>query len=149
MIDRRLEHFLLYEMSDDWMPVGAFASLIRRITPDAYSRRQILDVISEIAARGHLRFGGWAMETSKTWEPWAVPHDVAMSRIANGFKGSVGVLNATDKELATTEVFRADLTDAGFARLSELGGDPYEIYGDPWEGDPLMAAEGDFPPWEH
>ncbi|MDJ0362741.1 hypothetical protein [Rhodococcus sp. H29-C3] len=148
MIDKRLEHFLLFEMSDDWMPVGAFASLIRRITPAGYSRQRILEVIAEIAAKGQLRFGGWAMKTTQTWEPWGVSDEVAISRIANGFEGSPGVLNATDKELANTEVFRADITDAGLARLAELG-NPYEIYGDPWEGHRLMAAEGDFARWDH
>ncbi|WP_072804146.1 hypothetical protein [Rhodococcoides yunnanense] len=146
MIDERLEHFLLFEMSDDWMPVGSFASLIRRITPASYTRARILEVIAEIAARGYLRFGGWAMESTRTWAPWEVSDDIAISRIANGFEGSLGVLNATDDELADSEVFRADITDAGLARVAELG-NPYEVYGDPWEGDRLMAAEGDFPPW--
>ncbi len=52
VIDKRLEHFLLYDMSGDWMPVGAFASLIRRITPSSYSRHRLLEVISEKAVAG-------------------------------------------------------------------------------------------------
>ncbi|WP_254303618.1 hypothetical protein [Rhodococcoides kyotonense] len=94
MIDKRLEHFLLYDLSDDWMPAGEFASFIRHIAPSAYSRTAVIDVIAELARKGYLEYGGWS-KGSGTWEPWGVSSDVALDRIANGFDGEPGVLGAT------------------------------------------------------
>lgn len=145
MSDERLQHFLLFEMDDDWLSLGEFAYFIRRISPAGYTRRKILDVISELAQSGYLRFGGWSM-ASKTWAPWEVSEEVAMDRITNGYPGEPGVLDATDEELSNTEIFRADITDKGLARLAELG-NPYEKYGNPWESDPTKQGRGNYPPW--
>ncbi|WP_072804150.1 hypothetical protein [Rhodococcoides yunnanense] len=146
MIDKTLEHFLLYDMSDDWMPAGEFASYIRQITPGDYSRAAVLEVIAELATKGYLEYGGWSRDTG-TWKPWKVAGDVALERIANGFDGEPGVLDGTDRQLALTEVFRAGITPAGERLVQELG-NPFELYGDPWEANPLVRAEGEFPPWQ-
>ncbi|WP_072804147.1 hypothetical protein [Rhodococcoides yunnanense] len=145
MNDERLEHFLLFEMEDDWMSLGEFDYYIRSISPDEYSRGMILEVISRLAAVGYLRFGGWSVE-SGTWKPWDVSNDVAMERIAHGYLGEPGALSSTDGELSLTEVFRADITAAGIVRVAELG-DPYEIYGNPWWSDPSKQGSGNYPPW--
>ncbi|WP_072804127.1 hypothetical protein [Rhodococcoides yunnanense] len=146
MSDKRLDHFLLSAMADDWMSVGEFAYFIRSISPTEFLRDTVLDVISGLAEHGYLRFGGWSM-TTKTWEPWDVGDDVAMERIAHGYLGEPGVLNATDRELSLTEVFRADITAAGLAHLALLG-NPYDLYGNPWESDPLKQGSGNYPPWK-
>lgn len=146
MIDPRLEHFLLYELSDDWMPLGSFVALTERITPDDCSSGRVLAIIRDLAERGLLRLGGWPGD-GRPWEPWDVSLDEAMDRIAHGFNGEVGYLEASPRQAATTEVFRAEITALGETRLRELG-DPYELYGDPWWDDPNMRAEGEFPPWQ-
>lgn len=146
MSDERLEHFLLFEMADDWMSLGEFAYFIRSISPAEYSREKIIDVISGLAKIGYLRFGGWSMET-RTWAPWEIKDEAAMERIARGYLGEPGVLNATDDELSVTEIFRADITEAGLDRLAELG-NPYEKYGNPWESDPLKQGTGTYPRWK-
>ncbi|WP_072804132.1 hypothetical protein [Rhodococcoides yunnanense] len=145
MIDKRLEHFLLYDLSDDWMPVGAFVFFMRQITPSGYSSTAVLDVIAELATKGYLEYGGWSRDTG-TWEPWKVSNEVALDRIANGFDGEPGLLAGTDRQLVDTEVFQAGITAAGRRRIAELG-NPFEVYGDPWETDPSLRAEGKFPRW--
>ncbi|OAK51721.1 hypothetical protein [Rhodococcoides kyotonense] len=146
MNDERLEHFLLFEMADDWMSVGEFDYFIRSISPAGHTRDKLLSTIAGLARAGYFRFGGWSME-SKTWEPWDVSDDVAMERISHGYLGEPGVLNATDRELSLTEVFRADITEAGLARVARLG-NPYEKYGNPWESDPLKQGSGNYPRWK-
>lgn len=58
MNDKRLEHFLLFEMADDWMSVGEFDYFIRSISPDGYARNKLLSTIGGLAESGYLRFGG-------------------------------------------------------------------------------------------
>ncbi|WP_315773531.1 hypothetical protein [Rhodococcoides kroppenstedtii] len=69
-----------------------------------------------------------------------------MARIAEGYDGLAGYVGVDEEQLATTEVFRGDVTEAGRRRLDELGS-PYEKYVDPWASIRSHRAEGDFPPW--
>ncbi|GGF98874.1 hypothetical protein GCM10007304_11030 [Rhodococcoides trifolii] len=145
-IDARLEHFLLYELDDDWMPFKPFVGTARRVTPHDSSLDRVAEIIEEFARRGLMTIGGWSTVT-RTWEPWTVPLSEAMHRIANGHDGEVGYRNATEDQLGSMEVFRGEITQDGKDLLSTLGS-PYEKYGDPWEGDRYLSAEGDFPKWE-
>lgn len=107
---------------------------------------RVADVIEDFAQRGLMTIGSWST-VSGTWERWTVPIAEAMTRIADGHDGEVGYRAATEKELDSTEVFRGEITDKGRKLLAALGS-PYDKYGDPWEGDEHLAAEGHFRPWE-
>ncbi|GGF98866.1 hypothetical protein GCM10007304_11010 [Rhodococcoides trifolii] len=146
MIEKRLEHFLLYELDDDWTSLGQFVGVTRRVSPAQSSLDRVGEIIEEFARCGLMTIGGWSTETG-TWEPWNVPLSEAMDRIANGYDGEVGYRNATERQLGSTEVFRGEITAEGRTLLAELGS-PYEKYGDPWAGEGMLAAEGDFPPWQ-
>ncbi|GGF98870.1 hypothetical protein GCM10007304_11020 [Rhodococcoides trifolii] len=145
-IDARLEHFLLYELDDDWMPLGSFVGIARRVSPDDCSLDRVAEVIEEFARRGLMTIGGWSTDT-RTWERWTISLPEAMQRIADGDGLNVGYRSATEQQLGLTEVFRGEITTAGKLLLAELGS-PYEKYGDPWAGEGILAAEGDFPPWQ-
>ena len=145
MIDQRLEHFLLYELDDDWMPLAAFVGTVRQVTPQDCSIERVAAIIEDFIRKQWMTPGGWSKDTG-TWEPWCVPVEEAMARIAEGYDGLAGYVGANEEELATTEVFRGEITEVGRRRLDELGS-PYEKYGDPWESIRSHRAEGDFPPW--
>ncbi|MGN7133756.1 hypothetical protein ACTHQY_10815 [Rhodococcoides corynebacterioides] len=145
MIDPRLEHFLLYELDDDWMPLGPFVGTVRQIDPENCSTERVAAIIEEFIRNQWMIPGSWSTETG-TWEPWHVNVEEAMARIAEGYEGEAGYIGADEEELATTEVFRGEITEVGRRRLDDLGS-PYEKYGDPWESNPSLKAEGDFTPW--
>ncbi|WP_431941721.1 hypothetical protein [Nocardia grenadensis] len=129
-MNEKLEHFLLYELSDDWAPIATFDGMVARITPDHYSRENVLGILRELATRGFIRFGAFPGE-NQTWEPWDASIEESIHRIAYGYNDVPGYLKISDEEIGSNEVFRADLLDAGEERLAQLG-NPYEKYGDPW-----------------
>lgn len=131
-MNEKLEHFLLYELSDDWAAIAAFDGMFARIAPDEYSRQAVLDLIREFAEKNYIRFGAFP-GGGRSWEPWTVSIDEAIDRIAHGYNGVPGYLQIDDDAIGSNEVFRADLIEDGERRLRELG-NPYEKYGDPWRG---------------
>ncbi|MGW4737471.1 hypothetical protein [Nocardia xishanensis] len=136
-MNEKLEHFLLYELSDDWAAVATFDGMVARITPEAYSRGVVLNVIRELAAKGYIRFGSFP-GGGRGWEPWDVSIDEAIHRVAHGYNGIPGYLDIPESAIGSTEVFRADLLEKGEQRLAELGS-PYEKYGDPWVDTPRRS----------
>ncbi|MGS2807310.1 hypothetical protein [Nocardia sp. MW-W600-9] len=139
MMNTKLENFLLYAIDDDWAPIAEFDADVQKITPGEYSRRRVLEVIQDLATRGYIQLGAFP-GGGRSWEPWTVPVEDGIRRIAEGFNNSTGYLEISDTEIGSSEVFRAAITSAGRKRLNELG-DPYEIYGDPWSDDPLLRAD--------
>lgn len=145
-MNKILENFLLYGISDDWAPLAEFEMKVRKLTPKEYSRESVLDVIRQLLESGYIRAGAFA-GGGRSWEPWEVSVDEAIQRIAHGFNGVPGYLDIAEKEIGTNEVFRAELTESGRTRLEELG-DPYDNYGDPWYDDPaLNARDWGYPPF--
>ncbi|WP_306365683.1 hypothetical protein [Nocardia sp. CC227C] len=130
-MNEKVEHFLLYELTDDWMPIGAFDAIISTVSPEAYSRMRVLEAIRELAEREFIRFGAFP-GGGRTWEPWDVSLDEAIDRIAYGYNNVPGYLAVPYCEISSNEVFRADLLEKGERRLVELG-NPYDRYGDPWK----------------
>lgn len=145
MIDSRLEHFLLNTLADDWIPFGEFLMYARRVTPDDADPERVAEIIRELAERGLIILGSWG--ESGRWEPWDSSIDEGMQRIAEGFNGEAGYRRATEQELGSTEVFRADLTPAGQAILRALG-DPFELYGDPWDKTRQLSGVRELPSWQ-
>ncbi|MGQ4617311.1 hypothetical protein [Nocardia sp. R7R-8] len=137
-MNEKLENYLLYYVDDDWAPISEFDTTVRKIDPENYSREFVLKVIREVAAKGYIEFGAFP-GGGRSWEPWNVSIDEAMSRIAHGYNEETGYLDITYDGIGTNEVFRANITDAGRLRLHKLG-DPYKKYGDPWAGDPFIHA---------
>jgi hypothetical protein len=134
----KLENFLLYNVSDDWAPIGEFDGTIEKIAPDEYSRAYVLRVIEELANEGYIEFGAFP-GGGRGWEPWNVDAEESIRRISQGYNGVSGYLSIPDSEIGSSEIFRAKLTESGRRRLQELG-DPYENYGDPWADDPYLHA---------
>ncbi|MEU1547961.1 hypothetical protein [Nocardia sp. NPDC005745] len=69
----KLENFLLYNVSDDWAPIGEFDGTIEKIAAEEYSRTYVLDVIRELANEGHIEFGAffsWGWQGVGTLECW-------------------------------------------------------------------------------
>ncbi|MFE3446715.1 hypothetical protein ACFXNW_27110 [Nocardia sp. NPDC059180] len=137
-MNEKLEHFILYELSDDWAAIAAFDGMFARIAPESYSRYAVLDLIRSLAASRFIRFGSFP-GGGRSWEPWGVSIDEAIDRIAHGYNGVRGYLDITDDEIGSNEIFRAELIEDGEERLAELG-NPYEKYGDPWRGTPRQAS---------
>ena len=121
------------------------SDLARRVTPDDAAPERVGEIIRELAERGLITLGSWG--ESRTWERWDLSIDESMQRIAGGFDGEVGYRHATEKELGSTEVFRADLTPAGQTLLDSLG-DPFELYGDPWDTTRQLSGVEKLPPWQ-
>lgn len=145
-IDPAYENFLLYAISDDWAQLGEFVEHARKFAPAEYSRQYVLELVREFIERGYIEIGNIA-DGNPPWVPWNVSVDETMRRIANGYRGVAGLLTMPESELGPNELFRAQLTDRGEARLAEMG-DPYEKYGDPWFDDPyLNAADWGYPPY--
>lgn len=141
-----LENFLLYGISDDWAPLSEFEKNIRTPTPSEYSRQAVLEEIRKLLDKGDIRAGAFP-GGGRSWEPWEVPAEEAIQRIARGFNGVPGYLDISEEEIGSSEVFRAEITERGRSRLQALG-DPYENYGDPWYDDPtLNAREWGYPPF--
>lgn len=135
-MNRVVENFLLYEISDDWTTIGEIDAVVRqldRLMAVDYSRERVLSLVRELLESEYIEAGcgGGAY-----WEPWGVSIDEAIRRIAYGFGGVPGYLEVSDDEIVFNEVFRANLTERGESRLEKLG-DPYEDYGDPWYDDPF------------
>lgn len=139
MTNEKLEHFLLYELTDDWAPIGTFDGMVAAITPENYSRETVLETIRELASKGYIRFGAFP-GGGRSREPWNVSIDESIGRIAHGYNGIRGYLDISDDEIGSNEVFRADLIERGERRASELG-NPYERYGDPWTGKPRQVRD--------
>lgn len=137
MMDK-LEGFLLYNVSDDWAPIGEFDGTVERVAPEEYSRTNVLGVIKFLADEGYILLGAFP-GGGRGWEPWDVSSEEAIHRIAHGYDDIPGYLEISDDEIGSSEVFRAAITDSGRNRLQELG-DPYEKYGDPWEDDPYLRS---------
>ncbi|MGQ4617310.1 hypothetical protein [Nocardia sp. R7R-8] len=130
MINEKIEHFLLYELSDDWAAIATFDGMVAKINPESYSREFVLDAIREIATKGYIRFGAFP-GGGRLWEAWDVTIDEAIHRIAHGHNNVSGYLEIPVSEIGSNEVFRAELIERGEQRLAELG-NPYKKYGDPW-----------------
>lgn len=137
-MDEILEHFLLYGISDDWAAVGEFHGTVEKLQPEGFSRHRVLEIIKELTEAGMIRLGAFS-GSGRPWQPWDAPIDEAIDRIARGYNGERGYLSISDDEIGSNEVFRAEITEAGRARLRDLG-DPYEKYGDPWFDDPYLNA---------
>ncbi|MEV6322659.1 hypothetical protein AB0M45_15920 [Nocardia sp. NPDC051787] len=133
-MNEKLEHFLLYELSDDWAAIATFDGMVAKITPENYSRANVLDIIRELAIKGYIRFGAFP-GGGRSWESWDVPIDEALQRVAHGYNNVSGYLDIPESEIGSNEVFRADLVERGEQRLVELG-NPYDKYGDPWADTP-------------
>jgi hypothetical protein len=134
----KLEHFLLYNVSDDWAPIGEFDGTVEKIAPEDYSRTYVLRIIEELANKGYIEFGSFP-GGGRSWEPWTIGTEESIRRVSQGYNQVPGYLSISDNEIGASEVFRAKLTEAGRHRLCELG-DPYEKYGDPWADDPYLHA---------
>ncbi|MEU6831039.1 hypothetical protein ABZ894_20510 [Nocardia beijingensis] len=134
----KLENFLLYNVSDDWAPIGEFDGTIEKIAAEEYSRTYVLRVVEELANEGYIEFGAFP-GGGRGWEPWNVGTKEAIRRISDGYNGVPGYLSIADSEIGSSEIFRARITESGRRRLRELG-DPYENYGDPWADDPYLHA---------
>ncbi|NEW58674.1 hypothetical protein GV794_23965 [Nocardia cyriacigeorgica] len=137
-MDEKLENFLLYGISDDWAAIGEFHGTVEKLAPEDFSRKRVLEIIEELSETGLIRLGAFP-GNGRSWEPWEISVGEAIHRITDGYNGQRGYLSITDDEIGSNEVFRAEITDAGMARLRELG-DPYEKYGDPWSDDPFLRA---------
>lgn len=142
-MDTTLENFLLYGISDDWAPLSEFEKNMKALTPSTYSRKAVLDTIHELLAKGYIRAGAFP-GGGRPWEPWTVSAEEAVRRVAHGFNGVPGYLHISQEQTGSSEVFRAEITERGLARLRALG-DPYENYGDPWYDDPALNARE----WRH
>ena len=141
-----LENFLLYGISDDWAPLSEFEKNVGTLSPSEYSRGTVLDTIRELLDERYIRAGSFP-GGGKSWEPWDVPTDEVIQRISRGFNGVPGYLDISERDIGVSEVFRAEITERGRARLQTLG-DPYENYGDPWYDDPALNARGwGYPPF--
>lgn len=134
-MNKKSEHFLLCTISDDWTPLSDFHVVLAKLEPENFSRAFVLDAMRSLGERGLIRFGSFTPPI-RPWTPWDLSVEESISRIAHGFDGRVGYLDLEDSEVYSSEIVRAEITEAGLDRLRELG-DPYEIYGDPWEDDPL------------
>lgn len=141
-----MEHFLLHGISDDWAPLSEFEKAVRRFYPESYSREFVLKVVRHFAESGHIRLGAFP-GGGRSWEPWKVPIDEGIHRIANGYNDVPGYLKIPDDQIGSNEVFRAEITESGRKRLESLG-NPYDKYGDPWHDDTyLTAGEWGYPPY--
>ncbi|MFC3965794.1 hypothetical protein [Nocardia jiangsuensis] len=138
-MDEKTENFLLYAIADDWTPLNDFDVLVARLEPDNYSRAYVLDVMRDLGERGLIRFGSFTAPV-RPWTAWDVPVAESIARVANGYNGEPGYLQIADGEIYVNEVLRAEITEAGLARLRQLG-DPYDKYGDPWIDDPYSRAD--------
>ncbi|MFC8530212.1 hypothetical protein [Nocardia sp. NPDC057227] len=136
-MDAKSENSLLHAISDDWTPLGEFDVALSTLEPEHYSRAFVLDAIRHIGDRGWIRFGSF---TGNGWEPWDIPVERAVARIADGYEGRVGYLRMDPIEVGRSEILRAEITEAGLERLRQLR-DPYDLYGDPWADDPLSRAD--------
>ncbi|MGQ4617306.1 hypothetical protein [Nocardia sp. R7R-8] len=134
----KLENFLLYNISDDWAPIGEFDGTIEKIVPEEYSRAHVIGIIRELSNKGYIQLGAFPGD-GRSWEPWTVGTEESIDRISYGHNNVPGYLNIPDSEIGSNEVFRAKITEKGRQRLQELG-DPYEKYGDPWADDPYLHA---------
>ncbi|GAA5056644.1 hypothetical protein [Nocardia callitridis] len=138
-MNTKLENFLLYAIADDWAAIAEFDASVRKISPDEYSRREVLRIIRELASRSYISLGAFP-GGGRSWEPWDVSLDEEIRRIALGYNNAHGYLDISDDEIGSNEVFRAAITQEGRKRLQDLG-DPYEKYGDPWADDPFLRAD--------
>lgn len=50
---------------DMWAPIATFDGMVARITPDHYSRENVLAVLRELATKGYIRFGAFPGEVGR------------------------------------------------------------------------------------
>ncbi|MBO0855404.1 MAG: hypothetical protein J2P18_16760, partial [Nocardia sp.] len=100
--------------------------MVARLTPGDYSRKQVLETIRELTTEGYIQLGAFP-GGGQSWEPWEISVDEGLHRISHGYNGQAGYLDIPDSDIGSNEVFRADFTELGEHRLSELG-NPYKKY---------------------